>query len=402
MADVDGLIFGGLIKNEDRFWNSIFASLVGMWLIVALVAGTRHTLRIGVSYWELTHIVLAGAVGTAVLAYSTYFVRVITDGRLLSIRMVAWRVFCYQLSLIGFYLGRADRAWGVLADCCAILTCGVLMWQAVAMTRAINVKMAPLLKASVPYFVLALLFLFYSMIFLLMMGHGLGRRSFLVQAHAQAAVWGFGWFAVIGAALPLVPRLTGIAVKERVIRRAERALGILVFLLLIMTTLQALNQTILVGAVMVAFVGVSIIVLHPLLSDMLGSAEHWHGSALGLTASLVWLIALQATQCVILLLGFDSELFFYLVIPALAGAGYLQFVLSALHHLLPFSWGQSATADPSAFTELVLINLGAVLTLFGFSGNAMMIGLVLIAIGVASKFSILIRYGISVLVSEKS
>ena len=99
------------------------------------------------------------------------------------------------------------------------------------------------------------------------------------------------------------------------------------------------------------------------------------------------MVALCAGDAVAAALGAYPRVITLFVVPAFIGGGILQLVTGVLHHLLPTLVGGGpakvhhgrATADRAGFARLVLINLGALLSLV----NALAAGLILMGIGLA-------------------
>lgn len=369
-------------------WHTTAAAVIAFWLLVGALAVLGYRLGWGVTWWDVIHLFTIGALSTAILAYSTHFTEALTRTANTGYRGVAVRVGVLNLALVGLLIDRAGYDWGPLADASATAVIAVLIWHVAVIVRRLRGSLAGRFAVTVPFYLAAAGFLILAIV-LAILATRVGNYSDMIAAHSRATVWGFAWLTIIGTVVTLLPTLAGAQISERARARCTRALIVHVIALLAAVLAQAAGVPTWAGLAQLMVVLAALLVVQPVIAAVLTPGSTWTTAAVSVVAGLVWMLAVAAADAVVLLTGTEPRATTLLLLPAFLGGGLLQLVTGVLHHLLPTLIGRGpdrvraarARADRGGAARLLLINLGALLTLLDVTGPARLAGVILIALG---------------------
>lgn len=373
-------------------WHTLAAGIVAAWMLTGLGLLLASGVGVGVSWWMIVHPFTLGALTTAVLVYSTHFTEALTRTPAVSFGPVAARVITLQGAILLLFLGDAGPHWSPLADAGAALAIGVLAWHGVALWRRLRQSLAGSVVVTVPFYLVAAGFLILAVVLAWLAGRGVGSYDDLIAAHSRATVWGFTWLTVLGTIVSLLPTLTGARISARARARCTRALVVHSLGLLATVAVMLVDARWAALPLLLTVVS-AVLLVQPILAGVL-PGDRWRTAGAGVTAGVLWMIALSATDAVLLARGFDPREGIRMLIPALLGAGLLQLVTSVLLHLLPILVGGGPArvtrsrerADRGGPARLVLINLGGLATLLSPGP----VGHILLGLGLLSHLGVLL------------
>ncbi|MDO5670469.1 MAG: beta-carotene 15,15'-monooxygenase [Corynebacterium sp.] len=370
------LALSDISQRRRATWHLFAAVLIAVWALTGFGLLLASAAGVAVTWWAIVHPFTLGGLTTAVIVYSTHFTEALTRTPAASCGPVAARVLVLQAGILLLLLGDAGPAWSPLADAGAAAVIVVSLWHGVALWRRLRGSLAGSVVVTVPFYLVAAGFLVLAVVFAWAAGRGVGSYDPLIAAHSRATVWGFTWLTVLGTIVSLLPTLSGAQISARARARCTRSLvvhslGVVgaMVLLLIDARLAALPLLLTVVA--------AVLLVQPILGAALHGSR-WRTSGIGVSAGVLWMIALSTMDAVALARGVDPRETIRILVPALLGAGLLQLVTSVLLHLLPILAGAGPPrADRGGVARLVLINLGGIATLIS-PGPA---GLILMALG---------------------
>ncbi|MBM0261645.1 beta-carotene 15,15'-monooxygenase [Corynebacterium macginleyi] len=368
-------------------WHILTAALVGAWVLIGIGINVANLLGAPVVWWDLIHPLAIGALTTAIIVYSTHFTEALTRTAHNGYRGVGARVTLIQAGLILLILDRAGYDWGLLADAASLLIIAALAWQIVFTYRSLRGSLSGSFAVTVPFYAAASIFMIASAILVILSGNGVGNYSFLVAAHSRGMVWGFAWLTIVGTIVTLLPTLSGTAISPTARTRCTRGLIVHCVGLALSMVCGAVGWARAAGIAQLLVVLASIMIIQPVLATVLGRRPRLTTASVSVIAGLLWMLALCAGDAVAAAFGAYPRVITLFLVPAFLGGGVLQLVTGVLHHLLPTLVGGGPakvhhgrdTADRTGFARLVLINLGALLSLV----NALPAGLILMGIGLA-------------------
>ncbi|MER0071462.1 beta-carotene 15,15'-monooxygenase [Corynebacterium sp. KPL2850] len=368
-------------------WHILTAALIGAWVLIGIGINVAGHLGAPVVWWDLIHPLTIGALTTAIIVFSTHFTEALTRTANNGYRGVGARVALIQVGLILLIIDRTGYDWGLLADAASLLIIAALAWQLVFIYTRLRGSLSGSFAVTVPFYAAASIFMIASVILVILSGNGVGNYSFLVAAHSRGMVWGFAWLTIVGTIVTLLPTLSNTAISP--IARARCTRGLIVYCAGLALTMVcgAVGWTRAAGIAQLLVVLAAIMIIQPVLATVLGRNPELTTASVSVIAGLLWMLALCAGDAVSAALGAYPRAITLFLVPAFIGGGVLQLVTGVLHHLLPTLVGGGparvhhgrATADRTGFARLVLINLGALLSLV----NALPAGLILMGIGLA-------------------
>lgn len=368
-------------------WHIVTAALIGAWVLIGIGINVAGHLGAPVVWWDLIHPLTIGALTTAIIVFSTHFTEALTRTANNGYRGVGARVVLIQAGLILLIIDRAGYDWGLLADAASLLIIAALAWQLVFIYTRLRGSLSGSFAVTVPFYAAASIFMIVSVILVILSGNGVGNYSFLVAAHSRGMVWGFAWLTIVGTIVTLLPTLSGTAISPTARMRCTRGLIVHCTGLILTMVCGAVGWTRAAGITQLLVVLAAIMIIQPVLATVLGRNPRLTTASVSVIAGLLWMVALCAGDAVAAALGAYPRVITLFLVPAFIGGGILQLVTGVLHHLLPTLVGGGPakvhhgrdTADRAGFARLVLINLGALLSLV----NALPAGLILMGIGLA-------------------
>lgn len=343
------------------------------WLIalVVVVAGQRF---LPMATWLMVHLLLLGAIGNAIMVWSSHFAQALLRGPDHGRVALAWRLVGLNAGVVVVVLGMMGDIWVM------VLLGSILVGTAFALHGAsFAVRSARALPsrfgATVNYYIAAS--------WLLPVGAGLGAllaagnagdvRHRLLIAHAIVNVLGFVGLTVLGTLATLLPTMlrTRVAAGAEVVVRQ----GWLPLLggIALAGTGAGLGWTWLLAAGLVLYAGGVIYSALPVVRAVIGKPPR-DFAPLSALAALLWLVGSVAVLAVIAARGPSWEILEYqvkAVVPALAAGFAAQVLLGALSYLLPVVLGggptvykaRTAVFNRARRTRLILLNLGLALAL---------------------------------------
>ncbi|MDK8471644.1 beta-carotene 15,15'-monooxygenase [Corynebacterium accolens] len=368
-------------------WHIVTAALIGAWVLIGIGINVAGHLGAPVVWWDLIHPLTIGALTTAVVVFSTHFTEALTRTANNGYRGVGARVALIQVGLILLIIDRAGYDWGLLADAASLLIIAALAWQLAFTYTRLRGSLSGSFAVTVPFYAAASIFMIASVVLVILSGNGVGNYSFLVAAHSRGMVWGFAWLTIVGTIVTLLPTLSSTAISPTARTRCTRGLIVHCAGLALTMVCGAVGWTRAAGIAQLLVVLAAIMIIQPVLATVLGRNPRLTTASVSVIAGLLWMVALCAGDAVAAALGAYPRVITLFLVSAFIGGGVLQMVTGVLHHLLPTLVGGGpakvhhgrATADRAGFARLVLINLGALLSLV----NALAAGLILMGIGLA-------------------
>lgn len=378
--------------------HMLAAATVGSWLLIGAGIVLARWFGAPISWWVTVHAFTLGVVTTAILIYSTHFTEALTRTAGGGYRGVVLRIILVQVGLVLLIIGKAGYDWGALADFAATLVICAGLWHMAVVWSHLRRSLAGHFAATVPFYLVAAGFLVLAGLIGNFAGRGVGDYTGMIAGHSRAAIWGFAFLTVLGTTVTLLPTISGTRISDTARRRCTRALILHCAALLGVVSAHLLGQPVVAGALQLLVVIAALLIIQPVLAGVLGQRAHWSTATLSVTAGLLWLISVCAADAVSTLLAADARQVTALFAPAFLGAGLLQLITGVLHHLLPTLIGGGreqvlrarALADRAGAARVLLLNLGAVFTLFAPDGPARTAGLIMLGIGLVSHVLFLI------------
>lgn len=361
-------------------WHTLAAGVIAAWMLIGL-----GLMVSGASWWAVVHPFTLGALSTAVIVYSTHFTEALTRTPADSFGPVATRVGILQVAILLLLFGEAGPGWFWPADVGAGLTLVVLAWHGLALGRRLRRSLAGSVVVTVHFYLVAAGFLAVAVLLAWLAGRGIGDYDLLIAAHSRATVWGWTWLTVLGTIITLLPTLTGARISPLARARCPRALTVHAGGLLAAVAALLLDAPHLAAVFLLVTVVAAGMLVQPVWSQVLAGTR-WRAAGLGVMAGVWWMLALAATDAVLIARGTDPRVALWLLVPALLGGGLLQLVTSVLLHLVPILRGHRPGADPTGPARLTLINLGGLATLLAPGPT----GLILLALGLGGQLFALI------------
>src|SRR5690554_437534 len=352
-----------------RAWYTIMNSLIALWMVAAAVVVVVHRF-VPAGGWLMLHLLLLGAVSTAILVWSQHFVDIF-------LRRTAWggRRF-HGVRLAAHTLGASAVVAGVVADAWTIVLTGGVLVGLNALVDAVSLiaqgrgglpaRFAPLVR----YYVFASLSLAVGVA----LGVVLARSSLTAElhdrftvAHLGANLLGWVGLTVIGTVILLWPTVLRTRVSETTDASAKRALPVLVFAVVLFVVGSLVGLQLLVALAVLAYLAGAVpIVVEGIRSWRAAPATTYAGWSIA--AAVGWLLfcttALGAIVVFAQSWGAAVETLGWLVPPFAVGFA-AQVVIGASSYLLPVVLGGGPFAARVAAAELDRGSLFRVLVING-------------------------------------
>lgn len=358
-----------------RSWYLAMNSLIGFWLLASAVVVVIHRF-VPLGGWLMLHLLLLGAVSTAILVWSQHFADTL-------LRRTAWggRRF-HAVRLVTHTVGAAVVVAGMVADVWLLVLVGGILVGVNALVHAASLiiqgrgglpaRFAPLVR----YYVCAGISLAVGVT----LGVLLARASLppelhdrFVVAHLGANLLGWVGLTVMGTVILLWPTVLHTRVSETTDVSAKRALLLLVGGVAVFIAGSLVGIPLLVAvAVLIYLAGFGLIVREGVRAWRAAPATTYAGWSIA--AAVAWLlvctVALGATVAFAPSWNAAVEGLNWLVAPFAVGFA-AQIVLGALSYLLPVVLGggpfaaraSAAELDRGAFFRVLVINAGIVIYL---------------------------------------
>ncbi|GAA1221585.1 multicopper oxidase domain-containing protein [Rhodoglobus aureus] len=358
-----------------RNWYLVMNSLIGLWLVASAVVVLIHRF-VPLGGWLMVHLLLLGAVSTAILVWSQHFA-----DTLLRRTARGGRGF-HGVRLATHTVGAVLVVSGMVADVWLLVLIGGILVGLNALAHATSLiiqgrgglpaRFAPLVR----YYVFAGISLAVGVT----LGVLLARASLppdlhdrFVVGHLGANLLGWVGLTVIGTVILLWPTVLHTRVSETTDASARRALVLLVSGVGVFVIGSVVGIPLVVAAAVVIYlVGFGMIVVE--------GVRAWRASppttyaAWSIAAAVGWLLVCTVALGAIVVLAPSWEAagegLDWLVAPFAVGFA-AQIVLGALSYLLPVVLGGGPSAaraaaaelDRGAFFRFLVINAGIVLYL---------------------------------------
>jgi len=358
-----------------RSWYLAMNSLIGLWLLAAAVVVVIHRF-VPVGGWLMLHLLLLGAVSTAVLVWSQHFADTL-------LRRAAWggRRF-HGVRLSAHTVGAVIVVIGMVADVWPLVLAGGILLGLNALVHAASLilqgrgglpaRFAPLVR----YYVFASISLAVGV----SLGVILARAPLapelhdrLVVGHLGANLLGWVGLTVIGTVILLWPTVLHTRVSETTDVSAKRALPLLLGGVAVFVAGSIAGILPLVAVAVLSYVaGFGLIVREGIRQWRAAPATTYAGWSIAAAAG--WLLLCTVALGVIVVLAPSWEAaadgLDWLVAPFAVGFA-AQILLGALSYLLPVVLGggpasartSAAELDRGALFRVVLINGGIVIYL---------------------------------------
>ncbi|EPR77134.1 Multicopper oxidase [Leifsonia rubra CMS 76R] len=358
-----------------RTWYLAMNSLIGLWLVAAAVVVVIHRF-VPIGGWLMLHLLLLGAVSTAILVWSQHFADTL-------LRRTAWggRRF-HGVRLVAHIVGATVVVAGMVADAWPVVLVGGILVGLNALVHAASLivqgrgglpaRFAPLVR----YYIFA----GASLAVGVTLGILLARASLspqlhdrLVVGHLGANLLGWVGLTVIGTIILLWPTVLHTRMSETTDASARRALPLLVVGVGIFVTGSIVDLPLLAAAGVLSYLaGFGLIVAEGIRSWRAAPATTYAGWSIA--ASVGWLLVCTIALGVIVVIAPSweaaGERLDWLVAPFAVGFA-AQIVWGALSYLLPVVLGggpfaaraAAAELDRGAFFRVIVINAGIVIYL---------------------------------------
>ncbi|WP_246837308.1 multicopper oxidase domain-containing protein [Salinibacterium sp. UTAS2018] len=350
-------------------------SLIGFWLVAAAVVVLIHRF-VPLGGWLMLHLLLLGAVSTAILIWSQHFADTL-------LRRSAWggRRF-HGVRLVAHTVGAAVVVAGMVADVWPLVLVGGFLVGLNATVHAASLiiqgrgglpaRFAPLVR----YYVFAGISLAAGVT----LGVILARTSLppelhdrLMVGHLGANLLGWVGLTVIGTVILLWPTVLHTRVSETTDASARRALPLLVSGVGVFVTGSIVGIPLVVAvAVVIYLAGFGMIVVEGIRAWRASPPTTY--AAWSIAAAVGWLLVCTVALGAIVVFAPSwedaGEGLDWLAAPFAVGFA-AQIVLGALSYLLPVVLGGGPSAarataaelDRGAFFRVLIINAGIVLYL---------------------------------------
>ncbi|MGO1696441.1 MAG: multicopper oxidase domain-containing protein [Arthrobacter sp.] len=343
------------------------------WLIALVVVVAAHRF-LPVATWLMVHLLLLGAIGNAIMVWSSHFAQALLRGPDHGRVYLAWRLAGLNAGVVATVVGMVTNIW-VLVLIGSILVGAAFALHGVSFAVRAGRALPSRFGATVNYYIAAswLLPVGAALGAVLAAGYGGEVRQRLLVAHAVVNVLGFVGLTVLGTLATLLPTMLRTRVAEGAESAVRHGWIPLVGGVVVAGAGAGLGWMWLVAAGLVVYVGGIIHAALPVTRAIL-SKPPTDFAPLSAAASLLWLTGAVAVLAVMAGRGPSWETLYQQVqsvVPALAVGFASQVLLGALSYLLPVVLGggpavfkaRAAVFNSAAGARLALLNLGLAVAL---------------------------------------
>ncbi|MBX3104427.1 MAG: multicopper oxidase domain-containing protein [Cryobacterium sp.] len=358
-----------------RGWYLIMNSLVALWLVATAVAVVAHRFLPNGS-WLMVHLLLLGAVSTAILIWSQHFADTILR------RPAPGGRFFHGVRLFTHTLGAAIVVAGMITNVWPLVLAGAIVVAIVALAHiavlvlqsrgSLPARFRPLAR----YYVIAPLALAVGVglgVFMARASTTQALHDQLYPAHVAFNLLGWVGLTVVGTLVILWPTVLHIKVSERVDDVGRWALWLCVAGLVVVGVGSAVSLRMLFSAGVVVYLAGAILIAIEGARLAKGSRQ-WTFASWSLTFAYAWFLFCVASFAIVVAASTSwtqvSANIAWLIGPFAVGFA-AQVLFGALGYLLPVVLGggpeQSrrtiAILEKGALYRVAVVNLGIVLYL---------------------------------------
>ncbi|MCL3862783.1 multicopper oxidase domain-containing protein [Actinotalea sp. K2] len=356
-------------------WHLRVNSLVLLWLLAATVVAVAHR-GIPEARWVMAHLLLLGAVSTAILIWSAHFAEAVRRRPLPGgHRGQALRLALHTAGAVAVVTGLLTGAWGVVVGGAVAVGAGAV-WHATALVVQGRGALGVRLGWTAWYFVVAALALPVGVVLGVLLARpdiagDTAARTYV--AHVGVMLLGWVGLTVVGTTVTLWPTMLRTQLDGDAHRAARHGLAVLGAGLSVMLAGAATGSLVLTSA----GVGTYLLGLLRTSWPLLAEARRRPPAAFAprsVGAAWLWLLLCVATWTVLLATapGWpEAQVRLGGLLAPLAVGFAAQVLLGALTHLGPMILGGGPSAVRAAIAvverggtaRLVLVNLGLALFL---------------------------------------
>jgi len=356
-------------------WYGILNSLVGMWLVAAVVAVLAQR-GIPAAQWLIVHLTLLGAGSTAIIVWSQHFADTLLrrgprGGRI----GLGVRLGVHTVGALTVMAGMVGAIWPVVVVGAALVIAAAVT-QAVSLARQLSSALPARFAGLVRYYIVAALFLVVGVVLGVLMANGDAAgdaRDRLFLAHITFNVAGWVGVTVVGTVVLLWPTVLHARIAPTVDAAARHALALLAVgvMLVGFACLTGIRIGVAVGFA-VYLGGLALIAAGLVRQGRAAPPRTYAGWSMG--AAIVWfmgsVIALGVAAAVVPSWGAAASTLGQLVMPFAIGF-IVQLVFAALSYLLPVVMGGGPAGtrrmnhelDRFGLFRVIVINAGLLLLL---------------------------------------
>jgi len=356
-------------------WYLIMNGLVAFWLVAASVIVVAHRF-VPSGNWLMVHLLLLGAVSTAILIWSQHFA-----DTLLRRAAPGGRAF-HGIRLLGHTVGVAIVVAGMITTLWPLVLAGGVIVGVVVLAHvvvlvaqsrgALPARFAPLVR----YYVASGIALAVGVSIGIEMSHGalpVGWHERLYSAHLAFNLLGWIGLTVVGTVILLWPTVLHTRVSDAVDGTASRSLMLMISGLLVLGGASLLDlRPVFVLGIVIYLVGVGLVVAEGVRQAR--KSAQWTFASWSIAAAVGWFVFCTIAFGVVVVEAADwgeaASGVGWLVGPFAAGFG-AQVLLGALSYLLPVVLGGGPEASRRSARELnraalyrvAVVNLGIIVYL---------------------------------------
>lgn len=353
-------------------WHARVNALVVLWLLAAAGVASGHR-WIPAAPWLMVHLLLLGAVSTAILVWSAHFAeavrrRPLPGGRPHQAARLALHTAGALTVVTGLLTGRQAL---VVAGATAVATAA--LWHAAVLAALGRSRLGVRLGWTTWFFVAAALALPVGAALGVVLADGPAGETAARTYVAHVTVMLLGWvgLTVVGTVVTLWPTMLRVPVEPGALPAARHGLAALVGGLALAVGAALAGPRLLVAAGLAVYLTGLVLTARPLAAGTRRRPpEGFAPWSVGL--ALVWFAGSVLTWAVLLATAptwADAQARFAPVLPALAVGFAAQVLVGALSHLGPMALGGGpaavraarAVVERGAGARLVLVNGGLAL-----------------------------------------
>lgn len=354
-----------------RTWYLVMNGLVGLWAVATVVVVSVHRL-FPAGGWLMVHLLLLGAVSTAILVWSQHFADAILR------RPAPGGRVSHGIRLAGHTVGAVLVVAGIVQGAWLLVLAGGAIVAAVAVAhvalltlqsrRALPARFAPLVRFYVAAGA-ALVLGVSAGVLLARADLTADWQARLYPAHLTLNLLGWVGLTVVGTVVLLWPTVLRARIGDTGDRAARASLWLLLAGLLVvaLASLSGIRPLVAVG-VLVYLSGLALVVVEGFRQARQSPPASF--AAWSIAAAMAWFVGCTIAFGIILTVGGDARDagLAALVVP-FAGGFAAQIVVGALSYLLPVVIGggpevsrrTAAQLDRAAAFRVALVNAGGVL-----------------------------------------
>lgn len=349
-------------------WHLRANGAMFFWLVAVAFVVAAHRL-LPLPTWLMVHLLLLGAVGNAVMVWSSHFSEALLRGANAGRTSLAWRLVGLNIGVLAVVAGMVANIW-VVVLLGSIVVGSAYAWHGASLAIRAARALPSRFGATVRYYICAswLLPIGAGLGALLALGYADAARDRLLVAHAVVNILGFIGVTVLGTLATLLPTMLRTRVAEGAETVVRNGWVPLLGGIAVAGGGAAAGWMWLVAAGLVLYTVGIIYTAIPMYRAMVSKLPV-DFAPLSAGASLLWLVGVVTTLAVLAGRGPSWEQLradVQGVVPALAVGFAAQVLLGALSYLVPVVLGggpamskvRTAVLNSTAGARLVLLNAG--------------------------------------------